>query len=280
MKKIVIAILMLILPCMVLTGCNSKPSPVAIRAVWWWSSNLEEEVVDEYLNFASDNGINSIYYCSSEFGEKTNKFIEKAKKKNMTVYWLDGSYKWLTSDTYQAKLFDKIDKYLDYNANYPDNAFSGVHLDIEPHQSPDFKTNRADLILKLIALADKLKQTYKTTNFTYDIPFWLHDEIEYNGVTKPAYAHMIDIADNITVMSYRDNADKIYSVASQELAYASSVNKTIILSVECGKEEDVVTFYEEGKTVLNTELNRLYPMLPQYTGMAIHNITSWYNLAD
>ena len=65
MKKIVIAIMMLILPCMVLTGCNSKPSPVAIRAVWWWSSNLEEEVVDEYLNFASDNGINSIYYCSS-----------------------------------------------------------------------------------------------------------------------------------------------------------------------------------------------------------------------
>ena len=47
MKKIVITILMLILPCMVLTGCNSKPSPVAIRAVWWWSSNLEEEVVDD-----------------------------------------------------------------------------------------------------------------------------------------------------------------------------------------------------------------------------------------
>lgn len=280
MKKIVIAILMLILPCIVLSGCNSKPSPVAIRAVWWWSSNLEEEVIDEYLNFAYDNGINSIYYCSSEFGEKTNGFIEKAKKKNMKVYWLDGYYKWLTSDTYQAQLFDKIDKYLDYNANYPDNAFSGVHLDIEPHQSPDFKTNREDLILKLIALADKLKQTYKTINFTYDIPFWLHDEIEYNGVTKPAYAHMIDIADNITVMSYRDNADKIYLVASQELAYALSVNKTIILSVECGKEEDVVTFYEEGKTVLNTQLNRLYPMLPQYTGMAIHNITSWYNLAD
>lgn len=191
MKKIVITILMLILPCMVLTGCNSKPSPVAIRAVWWWSSNLEEEVVDEYLNFAYDNGINSIYYCSSEFGEKTNGFIEKAKKKNMKVYWLDGYYKWLTSDTYQAQLFDKIDKYLDYNANYPDNAFSGVHLDIEPHQSPDFKTNRTDLILKLIALADKLKQTYKTINFTYDIPFWLHDEIEYNGVTKPAYAHMM-----------------------------------------------------------------------------------------
>lgn len=280
MKKIVVIVMAFVLPFMVLTGCGSKSSPLAIKAVWWWNGELEEEVVDEYLKFAYDNGINAIYYCSSEFGAKTEGFIKKAHKRNMKVYWLDGNYKWLTTDTYQQKLYEKLDKYLDYNAKYPDNAFSGVHLDIEPHQSPDFKANRSDLILRLINLADKLKKTYTSTNFTYDIPFWLHDEVEYAGVTKPAYAHMIDIADNVTIMSYRDSADEIYSVASQELAYASSVNKNIILSVECGNEEDIVTFYEEGKGVLDAELNRLYPMLPQYTGLAIHNIKSWFNLID
>ena len=91
---------------------------------------------------------------------------------------------------------------------------------------------------------------------------------------------MIDIADNIVVMSYRDSAEKIISVAEEELEYASSINKTITVSVECGDHGDNISFYEEGRTILNNELQNVYNITPQNTGMCIHHIKSWYNLKD
>ena len=293
MKKILNFIICLCLSSLIFWGCSCSPNtPTSIFAVWWWNDEFSSEKTTEYLNFAKQNNINEIYYCSSKFNENTAQYINQANSLGISVFWLDGNYKWLYNETEEEKLHNKIKNYINYNANNPENKFAGVHLDIEPHQSKNsldpmpnelnFNTEigREFLIGKLITLANKLKQTYPQISFTYDIPFWLDDAINYNNQTKPAYQHIIDIADGVVVMSYRDTAEKIYSVAKEEIEYATQKNKQITLSVECGNEENQVTFKEEGKTILKQELNKLKTLVPEKTGICIHHIKTWHDLKD
>ena len=253
----------------------SKDVSKDIMGVWWWNSHLDSDI---YLTFAKENGINEIYYCSSEFGEETSSFIDSANKFGIDVYWLQGEYQWLDDAT---PFLNKIEKYRKYQIDYPNSKFSGIHLDIEPHQNPDFQNSRGDLILKLIELADLLKENYDDISFDYDIPFWLDDVITYKNVCCQAYKHIIDIADRVFVMSYRDSADSIIDIASEELDYAESIGKKIILSVECSSEEgDKVSFAEEGRIALKEELIKLQQILKEKIGLSVHHIKSWYDMKE
>lgn len=246
-----------------------------VIGVWWWNDELDEE---EYLSFASANNVNEIYFCSCDFGADTSNFISRANKLGIEVYWLQGEYEWLDDS---ISLMEKIEDYRQYQEDYPDSKFSGIHLDIEPHQSPDFDARRESLILKLIKLADLLKQTYKEISFDFDIPFWIDDNITYGGSTRSAYQHMIDIADRVFVMSYRDTADAIIDVGGDELSYAKEVGKKIIFSVECSSSEgDKVSFAEEGRCAMMAELEILKQKLGDDFRISIHNIKSWHDMKE
>lgn len=253
---------------------ENKKSDKAL-GVWWWNDELDTE---QYLNFATDNGINEIYYCTDKFDDRTKDFISEANSKNIDVYWLAGEYEWLDDYT---KLLEEINDYIAYQSQYPDLQFSGIHLDIEPHQSPEFETNRYQLIYHLIDLASTLKETYPTIKFDYDLPFWLHDEITYNDLTKPAYEHMIDIANRVFIMSYRDTADSILDISKEEIAYANQQNKQLVLCVETySTEGDSVSFWEEGKQAMQKEISKLQQEIPKDYGISIHNIKTWYELKN
>jgi len=241
---------------------------------WWWDNELD---TDTYLSYAIKNNVTEIYFCDWNFDENTTKFLTKCNENNIKVYLLDGHYKWLTNDIKREKLFEKLNNFLNYQNNNS-IKFAGVHLDIEPHQDPNFDINRYDLIYKLIELMHNLDEKYPDIEFHYDIPFWLNDEIAFNDENKPAYKHIIDIADKVTIMSYRDSAEKIYSVAKEEIEYAKSINKQLNLSVETSENEDNITFFEEGKTILNTELEKIRKQIPENFGISIHHIKSWYEL--
>ncbi len=56
--------------------------------VWWWKDELDQS----YSDFAVEQGVTEIYYCSSKFNNETDKFVEKANKKHISVFWLAGEY--------------------------------------------------------------------------------------------------------------------------------------------------------------------------------------------
>ena len=271
-KLSVIILVFLMLSVTIITFLKHS-TPKSILGVWWWNDTLS----DEYLDFAVQNKVSHIYYCDSDFGEDTTKFIKKCSENDIDVYYLDGRYQWLTDMSKRAQLYARLDSLISFNAG--EYKFAGVHLDIEPHQAPNFDEDREDLIVELISLANELRSLYPTIDFEYDIPFWFDDEVVYNGVSKPAYAHMIDVADRVTVMSYRDTATEIYKVAEDEIKYAQSINKPLNLSVETGEEDiDKVTFYEEGNDYMINELNILRGMIPENFGIVVHHIKTWKEL--
>lgn len=248
----------------------SLPQVAPTLGVWWWDNRIDSS----YLDFAEEKGVTEIYYYTSSFSQKTNDFIADATSRGIDVYWLQGKYEWI-EDTQSLK--DRIEEYLAYQREN-EYGFSGIHLDIEPHQHPEFDERREDLITKFVSLTAQIRNEYPDLWIEYDIPFWLEDIITFDGQTKPAYEFVIDRASRVTVMSYRDSADAIYDVALDEANYAASVNKPFNFSVETGEEEDVVTFYEEGAEYMYLQLDELRNKISENFGIAIHHIKSWRDL--
>lgn len=277
MKKILCCFLILF--STFLFACNPSQSPPdaqqQIFATWWWDDTLDPLT---YLDFANKNNINQIYYCSSKFDQTTMQFISLANQKNIKVFWLDGDYRWLNNTELMTS---KIQKYITYQNAFPNAQFSGIHFDIEPHQDPNFKNNRLGLIEKLVSIVYQNSIDYSDIFLGYDIPFWLDDEVEFMDIKKCAYMHIIDYADNVTLMSYRDTAQSIYDVSCDEIAYAKQNNKLLNLGVETKSSEgDKVSFMEEGKIYMNQQLEILRQMLPQNFGIVVHHIKTWSDLPD
>ncbi len=241
---------------------------------WWWNKNLD---IDEYLEFARDNNVTEIYFCDYSFTDNFKSLLSKANNYSIKVYLLAGEKEWLNDRSNLDKL---INNYIEFQNNN-EYKLSGIHLDIEPHQFSDFSSNRYDYLYKLINLIKTNEELYTTIDFNYDIPFWLDDIIEYNNISKEAYKHIIDYANRVFIMSYRDEATKMVDVSMNEIKYAKDNNKILFLSAETySLEGDQVSYLEEGKTYMNHELNKLRDLIPDNFGIAIHNIKSWKELKN
>ncbi len=276
--KFIIMPMLLLLSIIILFSCKKQEEAISqVFGVWWWNSNLDER----YLEFAKNNNINEIYFCDDELDQTSVNFTRKANDFNIDVYWLTGDYRWL-HDFQSAH--NEVDRFIEYNHKNPNLCYKGIHFDIEPHQDPNFgqAETRKTLIYNLIDLAYNLSILYPAIQFDYDLPFWLDDIITFNNVAKPVYQHMIDIADRIFLMSYRDSAEDMLEVSKEELDYAKTVGKTVVLGGETSfsEEGDNITYYEEGKVYLNSQINLLFQALPQSSGVSIHHIKSWYDLKE
>lgn len=268
---LLIVLAVLTITAIVLFATRDNRNSGVVDAVWWWDNRLDES----YLDFAHDKGVKEIYLYASSFSEKISDFLVRADALGMQVYWLTGEYQWIHDS---APLLEQLDAFRRFQQTAP-VPFAGVHLDIEPHQDPNFEQNRVACITALIALADTLQNKYPDLHIAYDIPIWLHDMITYQGVTKPAYAHMIDRASRITLMSYRDSCEEIYRYAEDEIRYAVQAGKPLDLGVETQpNDDDIVTFYEEGAGYMYRELASLREKLPSDFGIVIHHIKSWREL--
>ena len=252
---------------------NAVPEPVeSVFAVWWWDNRLDES----YLDFAVAQGVNEIYYYASSFPARISDFIRSASAKGIKVYWLAGKYEWIED---YASLKEKLRSFLEFQTS-SEYKFEGVHFDIEPHQHPEFDARRIELVTEFVELTFAMKRDYPDIRFAYDIPCWLDDEITLNGVTRPAYEFIIDNADRVTLMSYRDSCEGVLKFAEDEINYALSAGKVLNLGVETGEEEDIVTFYEEGAEYMKEQLDLLRETAPAGFGIAVHHIRSWRELTE
>lgn len=164
--------------------------------VWWWDNRLS----NDYLIFASENNVDEIYYYTSDFSQKNADFIKESNNLGIKVYWLCGEYQWL--DDYNL-FYEEMEKFEQFQNNQI-NKFEGVHIDLEPHQHPNWNSNKEELIVQYIDFVKTITNKYKFIKFDFDLPFWLEDIINYDEKTQEAFKYVIDYANRVFVMSYRD----------------------------------------------------------------------------
>jgi hypothetical protein len=127
--------------------------------------------------------------------------------------------------TNHDRVLARIDALLAFNHSAPSDAqLAGVHFDIEPHALPEWKkasdTDKAAMLTQLVELnarlMDKLHEAKSSLVCGADIVFWLGKTnrdgslaypVTFRGVTKDAASHLLDLIDNVGIMSYRDHAE-------------------------------------------------------------------------
>lgn len=199
---------------------------------------------------------------------------------------MDGAPSWVSAEGSRSQ--DELFNWLHiYNKNSTESEqFSGVHLDVEPYLNNGWSLHQAQtiesyqtLIMKASEKASQLQLTLEV-----DMPFWF-DEVQYNNeFGKGLLADwVIDHVDSVTIMAYRDAAKDIISIVEHEIAYASTVNKSIVIGVETGASEEGenITFYDNGEAFMNEQLilvQQHFSNNDAFHGVAIHYVENWMTM--
>lgn len=278
-KNIIILFLILLFLC-----CLIKITTINYYyGTWLWSSKIikDDGQVNKILKHLINNNLSKIY-LNVDIGISDNyykNFITECSKNNIEVYALFGRPKAI-----YYKENDYFKDFYNYLKNYNNNAlktekFIGIHFDVEPYLLEEWSFNRNQIIFVFQEFIVYATTIFKKINMPtdFDIPFW-YDKIYYdNNYGQGILAEwIVKTSDVVTIMAYRDNSEDIIKVSETEVEMAKIHNKKITIAVEYSKSnENKVTFYQEGKSYMFKELEKIYKHYKKdITNISIHNLTA------
>lgn len=260
------------------------------KAMWSWrDSDIATSTAQQKLiNFAIANGVTSVYVSAEwlmrDRPAQLAAFINLAASKNISVELLLANHEWALTANHQ-KAIDQVNKANAFVRSLTGSKPVALHFDIEPHSLPGWEVNKVSYGNQVLDLYTKIKNvkdpslpmnmdmamSYRTINITRA------------GVTKTLQQWVIDVADRTTLMAYRDyalNADSITYHANTPVSYAARRGKVTYVGVEttCNLDPEKITFCEEGRAGLNTELAKVYSLYagkPGFGGTVIHDYAGY-----
>lgn len=281
----------------------------APRALWVWEADArallrDPATADEALAFAHRQGVGTFYLYAGAYEDGDplpaeapawHALLRRLHAGGLRVQALLGSAPlrtegWVLPER-QGEALAALREVLDYNAAAARaERFDGVHLDIEPHQLPEWDHERERLLAGLLDLGQSLQalraQRRARLPLAADLPFWLDGvELEWRGVRASAAAHAIRLFDSVTLMDYRNHAaggDGIVAHALPNLALAARAGRPMVIGVETGEAlPDKLTFRGLRREDLERELadaERALRGQRAFAGFAIHHygaMRSW-----
>lgn len=259
---------------------------------WWWSGRTvgDRRATSAKLDFLAAQGVNEIYVCADwkTPREELAGFVRAAGAQGMSVRCLAGDPSWIRPGNLGFET--AFSAYRQYQRSVPADArFAGLHLDVEPHVDRKLSDARkwqlyADLAVRAGAMARRAGEKIE-----WDVPFWLDGIAVQYGEREavPLLEVLMENADGITLMSYRDTAKAILDCGATELAMGRTRNCRVLLGVETGKSDEggFVTFREEGRKALAKTLTEVKAAvaaagLRAGGGVAVHHVDAWMDLQD
>ena len=267
------------------------PTIAVTRALWVHDQNVivSENEREKLFTFAAAKKINTLFIFAFSLirdnPEALRQFIVQAGEQGFRVEFIAGVPEWAWEANHYIPLSFLRDSF-EFSKSLPDNhRLTGIVFDLEPYviEPNDWP------VPEYLNLLRKLIETTQGTNMTITVamPFWfdINDlRQSYQGQEKYLSHLVIDMADRVLIMDYRDFAegdDGMISSAENEMAYAAATGKPVIIGVEteCDQPDPPkVTFCEEGEAILNKELTKVeasFGKSPSWGGIAIKNYTSY-----
>jgi len=256
------------------------------RKTWLWQAAdlTDPALVKQHLSFCSKKNVSVIYlFLSDRINDQTYRsFIRDAHALNIKVHAAFGEKTWYHPDQYHY-IQGKLSRVVDYqSASAPEELFTGIHIDIEPHTLDEWETNPNQV------LKDWLSNVQSYSNF---IKQYLHIELSAalplalkNEQFSAAASEMLRLHDKIAIMAYRnflEGPDSIASIVDPFIALAEKIGKP--KSIIVGQETkpvtpDKLTYAHLGEAALlrNLELiNNRYQSYASYEGVGVHSLEYW-----
>jgi hypothetical protein len=271
------------------------------RAMWAWDAGVlvKPDSRAQLIDYCRRKGVTLLYLAAynlkAPMDQVYRDFNRQAHSAGIEVHALAGDPRWGMTRYHPVPL-QWVDSIRQFNASAAaSERFDGIHTDIEVYLlSKSWNERPGELLGGFLDLHVKIAQLLqldeKPLHFGVDIPFWYDDDTNYrilwHGQVKPASYHVIDTADSVTVLAYRNFAegtDGTVYIVQKEMDYADQVGKKIIIGQETqeGLFPAYVTFGGGTCGDFIRETNKVETVLggrPSFGGFAIHHYESYRKL--
>ncbi|MDF2958867.1 MAG: hypothetical protein K0S39_602 [Paenibacillus sp.] len=273
----------------------SPESQPKVKATWLWDSAKIKDERESILTFAGRNGINLIYlHIDPKQGhDEYRAFIKEAAASDIQVHALGGDPSWAEeANRFHIKEFISWIEQYNREAASEHERFKGIHLDIEPYNQEAWETEQRQAVidgwLAGMEYFIELTKDFNQMETGADLPFWLDEIPVSRQPDAPSMSRwMIERLDHITLMAYRDQADKdggIVELVREEIETANELNKKVIVGIETNPMKDkYTTFYGKSADYKHEQLDLIESLLADessYYGIAIHDYKGWSQLAS
>lgn len=179
-------------------------------------------------------------------------FIKAANAVGLRIHALTGDPSHALTRNHE-RVLQRVEAAVAFNNAAPgDEQLAGVHFDIEPHGLPEWKgastKEKSALLTQFVEVnamaCSRLRALAPGMLYGADITFWFDKEttegvpvypVTFRGVTKDATKHLLDLADNVGIMSYRNTADGpngIVALVTKTVAYADKAKGKAYVGVK------------------------------------------------
>ena len=260
------------------------------RMTWVWNHDDWDtpKACDDLVSFAARRGFTGLW-VQIGFTEgalrqpaELRNLLAAAGERGIRVHALMGS-----SEMALRRDHDKVVRRLETVARFDSTTrFAGLHLDIEPHTHELYKTNRdmqtavwteyTELLHKVGARARELGLRCGA-----DTVHWLHGHQTHEH--EPVLTQVLKALDDITIMAYNNQAERIVRWSAISLGYATLHKKQAYVAIETSPlpERPQETFAKSGPAAVDAALatvERSFKTLPGFAGVAIHHYRSYRTL--
>lgn len=268
---------------------NSPVSASPYTGLWVWQDVIPERARAQLFRFAREERVTALWVESEHYlldnPVALLDFTAVAHDNGFETEWLLGYAPWALAPQH-GQLLALVQIVLDSVAAAPPSQRpTGLHLDVEPHTLPEWSSDLQDTAaqyLDLLAEVDAaIAGVGDPLRLTVDIPSWYDAvTVTWNSRVKPLSEHVLDVVDRVALMDYRDHAwgnDGLVQQAQDEIAYATQHGKQVVIGVQTNPPDgqpEKITFYEEGRRVLRSELaatRNYFADEPGFAGVAIHD---------
>ena len=267
-----------VVPVAAATSAQSAPAPAAAPvSMWVWSDGDPAELV----TFATEQAVDRMYvYVYRPRGAELTRLeqlADLADDAGIELWAMSGDPHWALQHravlSWQRKALAT-------------GLFVGTHLDVEPYSLRAWDTRRSKVIKRFVTMLDKVQEA-DDRPLEVDVPYWYGDFSAPGGGGDTLADAVLDVADAVTVMSYRDTAtgpNSLLVVAEDMLARAAAAGVPIELAVETnalGCEH--CTFFEEGADAMRAVIADVTAELaghPTFTGFAVHDFDGFRALTE
>jgi hypothetical protein len=260
-----------------------------IKATWLWDTSLISKYTGRIsvIQFARKQQIARIYLQVNTSVAKNayRAFIRSASSSGIQIHALDGAPDWVMPNRH-IRISSLVNWVMTYNNSVTDNEkFTGIHVDIEPYLLPqwyqDQNTTITNWLDALVLFANDAAQD-PSLIISSALPFWV-DEIIVPATGETLIEATLQLMHEVTLMSYRDQAQAVVDITDTKLALADELGKKIFVALETNPTSEglYITFYDEGQAIMvaqMAEIDRLLSIHPSYAGIAVHDYTGWKNL--
>lgn len=210
---------------------SSLPAPPKPSGIWMWDNRPVPGHEAEIVGRLVLNGIGTVYLQIDDDPGRFLPFVEAANKKGIDVFALDGDPGYVRNP---EPLLRRISAVAALARTSSGAAFAGFQVDIEPYLNRDFAVRKEYYVSAYLDLLSRLKKQGGIP-LSVVVPFWF-DSIHVRGATL--LQKVVEVADELVVMSYRTNNVEMLAVSMTELGLAEKLGKPVRLGIELGRIPD------------------------------------------